>query len=957
MKRQFFVWFVLAIGCQSVFGQLITSEPEYPTQNDSIIIYFDATKGDGGLAGYTGTDVYAHTGVITDKSTGSSDWKHVIANWNVNISKAKLTKVGTDLWKLSIGYIKDYYGVPDGERVLRLAFVFRNGNGSVTGRDVGGADIFYDLFEPGLTALFEQPVIDNLYGDPRRTPLFLSPDDSLTIVGKAAALGTLVDSIRFRYEGNDIAVAADSVLTYLLMGNALRAGINEFSLIASDTAGVRDTSYLTIVQNPPIQDIALPAGIKPGINITGDNSVVLALFAPYKDFVYVIGDFNDWYVDIDYFMNRDYVSEDSVVYWLEIDNLSPTSEYAFQYLVDGKLRIADPYTNKILDPWNDKEISNTTYPNLKPYPDGKTEQAVSVFQTMTDEYNWSDTDYVKPPKQKLVIYELLLRDFLAAHDFKTLADTLDYLEKLGINAIELMPVNEFEGNSSWGYNPSFYFALDKYYGPAIDFKRFVDECHRRGIAVIIDMVLNHSYGQSPLVRLYWNDTLSRPAANNLWYNESSPNTTYSWGYDFNHESIHTQAFVDRVNRFWIEEFHVDGYRFDFTKGFTNKPGDGGAFDETRITILKRMADEIWKLDPTNYVILEHFADNSEERILADYGMMLWANSNYNYAQVSMGYTSDSDFSWGYYKTRGWTNPNLVTYMESHDEERLMYKNLTWGNSHGSYNIKELHTALARQKMVNALFLTQPGPKMIWQFGELGYDMSIDDPCRLCEKDPVWGYYKDIYRRNLYETIQALIKLRNENDVFTNSNTNVQMSVSGAVKQINLSGEMQVLVIANMDVDSVDAVHNFPYGGTWYDYFSGDSIYIQLTSTPISMAPGEFHIYTSEKLETPVIDPILGLDNDFSLPQKFRLHQNFPNPFNPITTLRYDLEKPSDVQISIVDLRGHRVWQKNYSGQTAGRYSLIWNGRDLEGRQLQSGIYLVVLQRAKDRLVQKITLLK
>ena len=100
---------------------------------------------------------------------------------------------------------------------------------------------------------------------------------------------------------------------------------------------------------------------------------------------------------------------------------------------------------------------------------------------------------------------MLLRDFLAAHDWNTLTDTLDYFTELGINAIELMPVSEFEGNESWGYNPSFYFAADKYYGPASDLKVFIDSCHGQGIAVILDMVLNHSYGQSPLVQLYFDE--------------------------------------------------------------------------------------------------------------------------------------------------------------------------------------------------------------------------------------------------------------------------------------------------------------------------------------------------------------------------------------------------------------------------------------------------------------------
>ncbi|WP_243664309.1 alpha-amylase family glycosyl hydrolase [Rhodothermus marinus] len=92
------------------------------------------------------------------------------------------------------------------------------------------------------------------------------------------------------------------------------------------------------------------------------------------------------------------------------------------------------------------------------------------------------TDFERPPAHELVIYELLIRDFVARHDYATLIDTLDYLERLGVNAIELMPVAEFDGNISWGYNPAFHLALDKYYGPADDLKRFVDECHRRGIA-------------------------------------------------------------------------------------------------------------------------------------------------------------------------------------------------------------------------------------------------------------------------------------------------------------------------------------------------------------------------------------------------------------------------------------------------------------------------------------------
>ena len=149
-------------------------------------------------------------------------------------------------------------------------------------------------------------------------------------------------------------------------------------------------------------------------------------------------------------------------------------------------------------------------------------------------------------------------------------------------------------------------------------------------------------------------------------------------------------------------------------------------------------------------------------------MMLWGNANNNYNEATMGYLPDSNFSYGYYGStaqggRGWNSPNLVTYMESHDEERLMYKNLTFGNSYGTYNVRDLNTALARMELATAFFIPVPGPKMLWQFGELGYDKSIficsngtvptpygNDQCKLSAKPAVWPYYQDPNRRQLFE---------------------------------------------------------------------------------------------------------------------------------------------------------------------------------------------------------------
>ena len=141
----------------------------------------------------------------------------------------------------------------------------------------------------------------------------------------------------------------------------------------------------------------------------------LVLYAPEKNFVFVNGDFCQWQYNNQYQLHR---TPDEKRYWLEIENLIPGFEYAYQYIIDGNTTIADPYTEKVLDPWNDQYIHAQTYPNLKPYPSGKTQGIVSVLQTNENHYSWHSNGFIKPAKTDLVIYELLLRDFLEAHNYQ-----------------------------------------------------------------------------------------------------------------------------------------------------------------------------------------------------------------------------------------------------------------------------------------------------------------------------------------------------------------------------------------------------------------------------------------------------------------------------------------------------------------------------------------------------------
>ncbi|MGC9343233.1 MAG: alpha-amylase family glycosyl hydrolase, partial [Bacteroidales bacterium] len=606
MRKAMLLVFGLIIGFTAM-SQVLVSDPSLPFDTQPVTILFNAEEGNEGLKDYTG-DVYAHTGVLTISSTASNDWKYVKTDWGENSPDTKLTRVPgeDDLYELKISpNIREYYGVPDGVTITHMAFVFRSaepysGSNYYEGKDTGGKDIFIEVFEEGLNVLIITP--ENTLIEETNQDISLSASSSLQ-----------ADLTLFLNDTEVKSTTGDNITHTFNFANS---GDYWLKVTADDGESfAADSVFIHILGTQPTA--GLPQDYNDGINYIDANSVGLVLYAPFKEYIFVIGDFNNWTPSSDYRMNLD-----GNRYWLNIDGLEAGKEYAYQYFVDGTLKIGDPYADKVLDPWNDKWIAESTYPNPKPYPEGLTEGIVTVFQTAQSEYEWK-YEFTPPQPEDLVIYELLVRDFIAAHDWKTLTDTLDYFTRLGVNAIELMPFNEFEGNESWGYNPSYYFAPDKYYGPKEDLKAFIDSAHNRGIAVIMDIVFNHSFGQSPLVQLYWNDQMNRPAANNPWYNEVSPNPVFAWGYDFDHESQATRDFMDRANAYWLTEYNIDGFRFDFTKGFTNTPGDGGAYDAARIAILKRMADEIWKVNPDAYVILEHFADNAEEIDLSDYGMMIW----------------------------------------------------------------------------------------------------------------------------------------------------------------------------------------------------------------------------------------------------------------------------------------------------------------------------------------------
>lgn len=918
-----FILYFLCFSGVSVQAQVLYTEPVFPTVDDEVTIFFDATQGTGELAGCNCT-VYIHTGVITTASSSPTDWKHVAMSWGVANSDWALTPVaGTpDLYSFTISpSIQDYYNIGASEVVSEMAFVFRNADGSLTGKADGGADIYYPVYPEDFPF----------------TTVLVSPGSNsiLTNVGETIQIKAATSeeaTLQIFDNGVQLANTTGRQIEYGL--EVTEGGTHVVEIITSNGTDTDNLSFSYIV---PIDIEAEdpPEGIEHGITFFGDTSVYLSLYAPEKENVFVIGDFTDWALNTDYQMMK---SLDGNTYWLHVFGLTPGQNYTFQYLIDGDLKIADPYSTVVLHETQDAFIPEITYPDLPPYPSGKTSGYVSLIQPGATPYEWQSNDYERPDEKRMVVYELLMRDFIERHDYKTLIDTLDYLERLGINAIELMPVNEFDGNISWGYNPVFHQALDKYYGTIEDFKRLIDECHSRNIAVILDVVYNQAHETSPLVQLY---TGTPNVANNPYFNleATHPFNVFT---DLNHESPATRLFVKKTLKYWQEEFRIDGFRFDLSKGFTqvdygDNVGAWGQYDASRVAILKDYSDAVWATDPNAYVIMEHFGGLQEETEMTDYGMMTWGNMNHNYNEATMGYSGNSLSGVTHY-SRSWDEPRLMGFMESHDEERMMYKNLEFGNNNGlDYFITNPTTALRRQELASAFLYTLPGPKMLWQFGEVGYDINIDFNGRTGPKPILWEYYEEPERRRLYDVTRSLIQLRNNYEVFHSDDVDLKIGAGSfsKVKYIYLTDdEMNVTVIGNFDVTDHTAIPDFQHTGTWYEYFSGDTFEATGTDT-IPLTHGEYRLYTDVPLPAPPMGHISTVNTEKIVNQVFQL-STFPNPTNAAVQISYQLEHTEQVQLELYNVLGQKVETLVNERQQLGQHQITYQ------KHLQTGTYILKL---------------
>ncbi|MBC7586907.1 MAG: T9SS type A sorting domain-containing protein [Chitinophagaceae bacterium] len=952
MRAAYLIACLLVATCSN--AQLLTWTPEFIQEPSATVeITGNSFSGNQGLLFYTPTsDVYVHMGVITNYSTSSADWKHVpsFCVWATTPAQGQCTYVSTNKWKYTItGGLRAFFNITDpNEKILKIALLMRNGNGTKKLCNSDGTDMYIPIYDNGLYARIDEPYRQPTYNSSLES-INKTIGDNVNITAKASQSSTM----KIFFNGTQIATSANATQ---LSTTATIASSGTQTIIAEANNGTvtkRDT--VSFLVTGTVNVAALPAGLKDGINYESDPTALsLVLYAPNKTRVAIVGDFNNWTPTLAHQMNK---TPDGNRWWLRVAGLTAGTEYAYQYIIDNSLKVPDYNAEKILDPNNDQYISATTYPALKPYPTGLTSGIVSIFQTNKTPFNWQATSYVRPDKKNLAVYELLVRDFVATQNWQTLKDTLNYLKKLGINAIELLPINEFEGNNSWGYNPSFYLAPDKAYGTETALKQFIDACHLKGIAVIMDIAMNHSFGQSPMVQMYFNSAAGKPASDNPWFNQDATHP-YSVGYDFNHESQATKDFVDKVVTHWLTNYKIDGFRWDLSKGFTqtNNPNDVNAwsnYDASRINIWKRIYDKMQTVSSNSYCILEHFAANAEENELSNYGMLLWGNLNNNFNQATLGFPTDWNFQYGIFTNRGWSNPHLITYQESHDEERLQYKNTNFGNSSGGYNVRDLATGLKRDEMAASFWAMIPGPKMMWQFEELGYDNTINlcenstisNNCRTNPKPIRWDYYQDANRKALFTVYSKLLRLKTSplyTSTFTSSNISYNLNNGFKSMQINEPG-LRVMVIGNFDVVQQTGSVTFPASGNWYNFLSGGTRFATGSSENITLQPGEYYVYTDRN----AADIVLSLPNITTLPGRrdssgyidnYRV-RIYPNPSAQPATIDYSLLQSGNLTIGLTDINGKEL-VAFYSGfKPKGTYS-IKTADYINSAKLATGMYLL-----------------
>ncbi len=533
------------------------------------------------------------------------------------------------------------------------------------------------------------------------------------------------------------------------------------------------------------------------------NPIEFKLFAPYNKGASLVGDFSDW--------NEIPMKKDKEGFFRVTIDLED-GVYQYKFRVQSKSWFFEP------DQW----VSVTD-----PYAtdvDGQSPEENGIVrikdgERIVDTYVWQHDDKPLPPDHALVIYELHVGDFSGGEDdanprgkYRHVIEKLDSICDLGINAIELMPVKEYPGDYSWGYNPRHFFAPETSYGSTEGLKRLIDECHARGIRVFMDGIYNHSEASSPLTQI----------DHDYWYHHEPRDPDNNWGPEFNYEhfdenleSYPARRFIGDIIRYWISEYHIDGIRYDAARQIANYDFMHWIVQEAKQTAGNKPFYNIAEYIPETTSITN--VDGPMDGCWHDsfYHCVLAHITGERFDLEELKSVLDA-------KRQGFLGTaNVVNYLTNHDHNHVMAEL-------GDRGILG-EAAFRRRKLGTALVMTAMGVPLIWmgeEFGEYKYktpDQAKIDWTLLAgeENQKLFHYYKGLI--NLRKTNHALYT---ENIDFFHENPEAKVL---AYTRWNDEGS-RVVVVANFSDNFLAGytIPNFPANGNWhewtgdYDAQSGDN---------------------------------------------------------------------------------------------------------------------------------------
>jgi len=575
-------------------------------------------------------------------------------------------------------------------------------------------------------------------------------------------------------------------LLLLLLAAAMPVAAEEIPAVAASTAD---------------DPFALPTL---GATIKEDGTVTFALHAPGKKSVSVIGSFNDWSP------NAHPMQEDETGTWIISIELPP-GKHQYQYMIDGRAALADPYSRDVT--WKDAEGNENWLP----------ENARTELEVGATPFVWTATNYVRPSLDNLVVYEFHLEDFLGgAKGFTGMIERLDYIRDLGFTAISALPFHEFTGSKSWGYNPAFHFAPETSYGTPDELKQLIDAAHQRGLMVIMDLVLNHMDQNSALYQLYGKDYDASPY---FHYFEGE-----NWGFpDLDQPHRAVKRYAADVIKYWLTEYRMDGIRYDATR-FTDWNGYNN-WGASWFAYIGRQTD------PASYHIAEHMP--SDPALVNDTEIDTTWHEYFRWRlreMIENGHMDRNELENIVNPLRvGYTNGiQRMSYIESHDEERLM-----WELKQRGFATEERE----RRCILGMTFtLTSPGTAMIYsgqEFGEYTRKVVGENPLQ-------WDLLENPVGQAIKSATEKLVKLRTSNEALQKGDVAFlhHEQPEGMTAFRRNYDDQSVIVAANLGrgANTMDIL----FEGTWSNLFTGATFTESGEFTKaIALQPGEAMVFVKK----------------------------------------------------------------------------------------------------------------